>query len=72
MAKQPMDHEGLLSQLERRFDRLEEKLDSYMKEAASNEVDLNWVKGYIKLSLSLIASIIVAIVTGVISFFTSK
>lgn len=72
MSQHPMNHEDLLRQLERRFDRLEEKLDSYMKESATNDADLKWVKGYIKLSLGLIASIIMAIITGAISLFTGK
>lgn len=64
-----MDHEELATRLERRIDRLEAKLDKFLELENSNRADLNWVKGYIKLSLSAIIGLITGLATVVFRVF---
>ena len=60
---QQMDHEQLAKRLEKRLDTIESKLDRYLETSATQTNDIKWVKGYIKVSLS----VIIAIATGLVS-----
>lgn len=64
-----MNHEELAARLEKRLDRLEEKLDVYLREVAENKADLKWVKGHIKLGLSAILAIATGLLTTAFRVF---
>lgn len=40
-----------------RLDRIEDKLDRYLEKSAQQDVEIKWVKGYIKVSISAIIAI---------------
>lgn len=62
------NQEELVQRIEHRIDRLEEKLDKYLELMHHQEADIKWVKGYIKLSLSLIVTIITGLVSTLINY----
>ena len=78
-----MDHHELLKEIQeifdKRFDRVEEKvdqtnqkLDKFSEVAIKNKADIEWVRGYIKTTLTILITLITAAVTVVASFFTGK
>lgn len=69
-------NEKLGERLERRLDRIEEKLDKFLEREAIQEAqlssqasDINWVKGYIKFSVSAIITIVGGVVTLIFNMF---
>ena len=69
MPHRLLDHEELASRLEKRLDKIEHKLDLHLQKAAANEVDLRWIKGYVKLSLTVIVAIGTGMVTTMFKVF---
>lgn len=67
-----MDHEELAERLEARLDKIEAKLDRHIQVTTENEVDLRWVKGSIKLALSMIVGLVGAMVTALIELFVKR
>lgn len=67
-----MDHNELAQRLERRLDRIEEKLDSHLTSMSTNKADIQWVKGYIRLSLSTMVAIIAGVITTMIRVFVKN
>ena len=57
------------NELNDRLRRIEDKLDAHLASAAKNEADLNWVRGYIKLSISFMLSLFIGTVTTAIKVF---
>ena len=66
------NNKELLEKIEHRFDRLESRLEEFTKSSVQNQVDMNWVKGYIKVSITMLISIITALVAGFIKVFTGE
>lgn len=66
------NNEELAIRLEKRLDKIEEKLDRYLELNHKHEADITWVKGYIKLSISLIITILGGLVTTIVGYFTGK
>lgn len=64
-----MNHEDLSKQINQRFDRLEDKIEEYAKLTTANETNLQWVKGYIKLSLSAMIALAAGVVTTLFKTF---
>ena len=71
-----MDHVELLSHLGTRFtrveaklDKLDEKLDEYVKATTKNTSDLEWVKGSIKAGAALLLATVGSLATALINFF---
>lgn len=62
-----MDHVQLLQEIlghtDRRFDRLEEKLEKYSDKTVQAEADLRWVKGGISIALASILGLIGTLVS---------
>jgi hypothetical protein len=56
--KPHMDHETLLAAVDKRFDRLEEKLDKYAVQTTKNTNDISWIRGSLKLSVSAIITLL--------------
>ena len=61
-----MDLRELKEDIDERFDRVESKLDTFIPLANKHEADLAWVKGFIKTSITLVATAISAIITYLI------
>lgn len=55
-----------------RLERIENKIDSYLYLSNKNETDLKWVKGYIKVSVSLITAILGGLVTTILKVFVNN
>lgn len=58
-----MDLNKLHEEMTERFDRLEEKLDKHSELTTKHETDISWIKGTIKMSSSIIITIIGAIIS---------
>jgi hypothetical protein len=57
-------------ELVKRLDRIEHKLDIYLERITTHEADLNWVRGYIKLSVGAILSLMGGLATVLLKIFT--
>ncbi len=64
-----MNHEELANRLEKRLERIEEKLDNYLQVASTNKADISWVKGYIKVSLSALIAVTAGVITTIFRVF---
>ncbi len=64
-----MNHEELANRLEKRLDNIETKLDRYLEKMAENSTDVNWVKGYIKITLTTLTAMAVGVITTIIHVF---
>ena len=53
-----MDHSELAVRLEKRLDKIEEKLDKHLELVAQHKVELEWTKGYIRVSIALFTTLI--------------
>jgi hypothetical protein len=51
-----MERENLQAHLDKRFDRLEEKLDDHLGRISKAETEIHWIKGASKLALTLVIS----------------
>lgn len=49
---------NLQAHLDKRFDRLESKLDDHLDRIAKAETDIHWVKGAGKIILTIVISIV--------------
>lgn len=48
------------------------KLDTYLKDQSKQTVDIDWIKGYIKVSLSAIIALFAAIATTIFEVFIKQ
>jgi hypothetical protein len=53
-----MDLNELQEHVDRRFDRIEDKLDTYIPLTTQATSDMEWVKGYVKFSLVTVIGIL--------------
>jgi len=58
-----MNHQELLTRLEKRLEVIEKKLDIHLETNAKQDADIQWVKGYIKTSIGFIISLTIAVIT---------
>ena len=56
-----MNHDELADRLEKRLDKIESKLDRHLVQVSTNEADLNWVKGYIRISTTMLTAMVVSV-----------
>lgn len=61
-----------LADLHNRFDKLEEKLDRFTEQTVENRRDLDWLKGSVKIGVSAMVSLAIAVITNLIHTFTGK
>ena len=66
-----MDHEQIVRRLDDRCDRLEEKMDkvndkvdAFVVASASQQKDISWLRGSVKLIATLLISVVGIIVTA--------
>lgn len=52
-----MDLKSFQDHVDKRFDKVEEKLDSYGKQTVANANDLKWVKGHVTWVITLIVTV---------------
>jgi hypothetical protein len=55
--------------LNRRLDRIEEKLDKHLEQVSTNTADIQWIRGYVRLSGILIVSLLGGVATTIIKLF---
>jgi len=53
-----MDKDSLQSHLDKRFDRLEHKLDDHLSRISKAETEIHWIKGISRISLTLLLAVI--------------
>jgi len=52
-----------------RLDRIEQKLDKHLEIVTTNQADITWVKGYIRVSVSAILAITAGVITTIFRVF---
>ncbi len=57
-----MNHDELLTAIDKRLDKIEDKLDKHLEIVATNKADIVWLRGSVK----LIATFIISLAGGVI------
>lgn len=67
---QPQDE--MVQEMHRRFDKLEAKLDTYAEQTTAAKQDLQWLKGYVKVSLSALIALGGALISAAFKLFTGK
>lgn len=50
----------------KRLDKIEEKLDTYTEGAAAAKADINWLKGYVKITTTLLITVIGTMVSFIL------
>lgn len=63
------DHADLAARIERRLDKIEDKIDSHLEKVTKNTADIKWVQGYIKVSLSALIAVGAGVVTTIFRVF---
>lgn len=63
------EHEELAARIEHRLAKIEEKLDKHLESVTKHSADISWVKGYIRISVTMISTIIVGVVGLVLKVF---
>jgi len=63
------EHEELARRVDDRLARIETKLDVYLERLTQHDTDLQWVRGYIRLSLSTMIALGVGIITALFKLF---
>lgn len=58
--------EHIIHEMNKRFDRLEAKLDAYTEHTAAHKQDINWIKGVIKIGLSAVVAVAGAVATYIL------
>lgn len=53
-------------ELEKRLDRIEKKLDAHLVQTVQNETDIKWIRGFIKISMTAIFTVISGLVVTLI------
>lgn len=58
-----MNHDELLTRINNRLDKIEEKLDVNLERVSKLETNLSWVKGSLKTTLAFVLSLTIGLVT---------
>ncbi len=66
-----MEIKDLADRVDERLNRIEEKLDMHIQGSITNAADIHWIKGYIRLSTSVILTILGAVFTYFTGLFKS-
>lgn len=53
-----MNHDEIVKHMDARFDRVESKLDKHLEQISTNTEAIGWIKGHVKLSMTMIITII--------------
>ena len=64
-----MTNEELENRIEKRLDVIEKKLDKHLELVSLNKADISWVKGYVKISITTIFSLVAGMIATVIKVF---
>lgn len=60
-----MNHDELLTAIDKRLDKIEDKLDKHLEIVATNKADIAWLRG----SVRLISTFIISLAGGLILAF---
>lgn len=61
-----MNLQDLRDHLDKRFDKLEGKVDNHLERISKNETDVSWLKGHYKLTLSIIIAALGGLASAVL------
>lgn len=64
-----MNHEELLAVLDKRLDKIEEKLDKHLAIVASNSTSIDWLRGSIKILTTFIFSLAGGVILALFKLF---
>ena len=67
-----MNHDDIVSRIETRLDKIEEKLDRYLEVSSANKTDINWLRGSIKLITTFILSLAGGVILALVKLFTNN
>lgn len=57
-----MDMQELHERMDRKLDRIEDKLDQHLDRIAKTEADISWMRGHIKIIVTLATSLISGVI----------
>ena len=55
-----------------RLDKIEDKLDRHMEQSNANKTDIAWVKGFIKISVTMLLGILGSLASYLLHLFAVK
>lgn len=62
-----MDIKDLHTSIEGRFDKLDNKLDDHLGRISKTEADVHWLKGHVKISVSIGLVLLTGAITYIIN-----
>lgn len=66
-----MNHDELLTAIDKRLDKIENKLDKHLEIAATNKADIVWLRGSIKSILTFIISLAGGLILAFVKLFNN-
>lgn len=64
-----MDHNELAERLEKRLDKIEDKLDKHLETVSVNKADINWLRGSLKIGMTAFLTFVGGLVITAIKVF---
>ena len=61
----------LAKRIETRIDRLENKIDKHLEQTSAHAADIQWIRGYIRISIMAFVSLTGGLVTTLIKMYTA-
>jgi hypothetical protein len=62
-----MNHEDLKAHIDGRFDRIEYKIDDHLERISRSEEAIQWLKGHVKITTTLVITAIGSVIAGYFS-----
>ena len=66
-----MNHDELLTAIDKRLDKIEEKLDKHLEIVSTNKADIAWLRGSIKTVLTFIISLAGGLILAFVKLFNN-
>lgn len=66
-----MNHDELLTAIDKRLDKIEDKLDKHLEIVATNKADIVWLRGSIKSILTFIISLAGGLILAFVKLFNN-
>lgn len=67
-----MDIKELQNHVDARFDKIEDKMDAFMIQTTNNTNDLTWVKGSVKLGITLLITAVGFVISTLVGISPLK
>jgi hypothetical protein len=64
-----MELDSLKEHLDRRLDKLEDKLDDHLERISKAETSIEWIRGHLKVSLSIAVAAVTGLAGAIFTYF---